>query len=252
MAGRCWGRPVQLSRYSVATPATGTVPPLQSSHKHTTGSRTVTGKVGRQMRLPLLYLACAVLAQHVCSETPQTCDRDNSVDSAGAACGDSSVDVARLRTWMQDILTGNFLTEQLQPAEGAAECGAARRDEAGVPLQGWVSATTAEGELTRRYQGGCEVAGSWVTLDTEAGTIGTTAGGGVGAWLLYRGGENALYTPALAPPSSSCPSPCSRARPCPGATPTSARTLRGRDDARRARPTWGCRRPPRGRGPCKG
>ena len=121
-----------------------------------------------------------------------------------------------------------------------------------MPLQCWVSATTAEGELTRRYQGGCEVAGSWVTLDTEAGTIGTTAGGGVGAWLLYRGGENALYTPALAPPSSSCPSPCSRARPCPGATPTSARTLRGRDDARRARPTWGCRRPPRGRGPCKG
>ena len=60
----------------------------------------------------------------------------------------------------------------------------------------WVSATTAEGELTRRYQGGCEVAGSWVTLDTEAGT---TAGGGVGAWLLYRGGENALYTPGLAP-----------------------------------------------------
>ena len=88
-----------------------------------------------------------------------------------------------------------------------------------MPLQCWVSATTAEGELTRRYQGGCEVAGSWVTLDTEAGT---TAGGGVGAWLLYRGGENALYTPALAPPTSSCPSPCSRARPCPGATPTSA------------------------------
>ena len=65
-----------------------------------------------------------------------------------------------------------------------------------MPLQCWVSATTAEGELTRRYQGGCEVAGSWVTLDTEAGT---TAGGGVGAWLLYRGGENALYTPALVP-----------------------------------------------------
>ena len=76
-----------------------------------------------------------------------------------------------------------------------------------MPLQCWVSATTAEEELTRRYQGGCEVAGSWVTLDTEAGT---TAGGGVGAWLLYRGGENALYTPALAPPSSSCPSLCSR------------------------------------------
>ena len=87
------------------------------------------------MRLPLLYLA---LAQHVCSEAPQTCDRDNSVDSAGAACGDSSVDVARLRTWMQDILAGKFRTEQLQPAEEAAECGAARRDEAGVPLQGWV------------------------------------------------------------------------------------------------------------------
>ena len=100
---------------------------------------------------------------------------------------------------MQDILAGMFLTEQLQPAEEAAECGAARRDEAGVPLQGWVSATTAEGELTRRYQGGCEVAGSWVTLDTEAGTIVTTAGGGAGAWLLYRGGEGALYTPAPAP-----------------------------------------------------
>ena len=92
------------------------------------------------------------------------------------------------------------------PHRAAAVRVAARRNEAVVPLQCWVSATTAEGELTRRYQGGCEVAGSWVTLDTEAGTIGTTAGGGVGAWLLYRGGENALYTLVL--PTSSCPSPC--------------------------------------------
>ena len=105
------------------------------------------------------------------------------------------MDVARLRGWMQDILAGKFLTEQQQSAEEAAECGAARRDEAGALLQGWVRARTAEGELTRRYLGGCEVVGSWVTLDTEAGTIVTTAGGGAGAWLLYRGGKGALYTP---------------------------------------------------------
>ena len=94
------------------------------------------------MRLPLLSLLCAVLAQHVCSEAPQTCDRANSVDSAGAACGDSSVDVARLRSWMQDILAGKFRTEQLQPAEGAADLEIADPVELQAPFAGSCSSYT--------------------------------------------------------------------------------------------------------------
>ena len=93
----------------------------------------------------------------------------------GSACVDTSVDMARLLSWIQDILD--------------------------------ISA-----------------AGSAGTPSTpRPGPSGPPRGAGRGRGCCT--GAERTTPPPSPPPSSSCPSPCSRVRPCPGATPTSA--LRG-------------------------